>query len=312
MRLRQVLYGIAVSMLATVGLVAFGPLEPVAANPTPGIPPAIVLTPGEDAKYYEYSSFMIGESRTDPPDTCRSHPVFGLACDAHRLKLNRSTKAGTQNFVILELSWDYIEPPTVAVAVTAVSPAVVPDLDLLVYRTPTLALSPGLVGGQGINSPERVAFVANQNEYDVVIKIDTGIAQGYRLRAFMSDELFDKPFEALDEALKAAEEATPDAPPFEEEFTPPFEGFGGSADTSLAPLPETTPLTDRQIRNLGFGIDEQLGFNRIDLGGGQRRDVVAVGKDPSGIALVLALLVIPLAAAGAGTFWLRRRRQALI
>lgn len=311
MRLRQVVLGISVSVLATVTLVAVGPSPQAGANPTPGIKPDITLSPGGDPQYIEYKSTLVGMNRNETPDSCRTHPVFNHTCDALRLKLNLDPTPGADNFVILELSWAHVQLPNAAVVVTAVKGGVTPDLDLVVYKTPTSSLSSLMSGGQINDSPERVAFPATQSEYDLVIKCDTGMVQSYGIRAYMADTA-GAPFELLDDVFERTEDTTAPSE-FQEDFVPPAESIDfGSAVSELAPLPAATVLPDRQFAGTGFRITENFGNSTIDFGRSRTRDVVAVGKPPSGITLVVALLLVPVALAAAGTLWLRRRRQALI
>lgn len=315
MRLRQVFIGIAAAALATTGLVGLGPTSGAGANPTPGIPPDFVLEPDGPMITREIKSTTIGAPRNEPPDSCRNHPVFSNVCDAYRLKLNLSTNPEAQNFVVIFLEWQATQPPPVTAVLVALTPAPVPELDLVLYRTPTVAMPAALVGGQELNIPERVSFIAKQTEYDIVVKNDQGVSEGYTLRMFMSDEIFDSQFELLEEVKKRVDEApapTPPAPDSPASPSAPESPITVADPNELPPLRPIDDLgLDRRISGIGLGTTTNFDFGPQVLGQRAQR-VVSVAKEPSGLSLLLALLVLPLLGAGGGALWLRRRRQALI
>ncbi|HVE94235.1 MAG TPA: hypothetical protein VNB24_04895 [Acidimicrobiales bacterium] len=316
MRLRQVFAGIAVAGLSTAGLIGLGPTSGAGANPAPGIPPDFVLEPDGPMITREIKSTTIGAPRNESPENCRNHAVFKNVCDAYRLKLNLSTKPGAQNFVVIFLEYAQTTAPTLSLPLVAVTPGGVPELDLVLYRTATISMAPALVGGQDLNVPERVAFIANQSEYDIVVKNDQGVSEGYTLRMFMSDEIFDSQFELLEEVRKRIEEtpAPPAAPPAED-FTPPPSPSEEAVFADPNALPPLRPIDnlrlDSRINGIGLGTTTNFDFGPQVLGQRTQR-AVAVADAPSGVSLLLGLLVLPLVAAAGGAVWLRRRRQALI
>lgn len=311
MRFRQVLAGIAVAAVSTAGVVGLGPTSGAGANPTPGIPPDFVLEPNGPMITREIKSNTIGAPRNENPESCRNHPVFNNICDVYRLRLNLSTKPGAQNFVVIFLEFAATRRPEFQIPLLNTPDTNVPELDLVVYRSPFLALPAALVGGQDLNIPERVAFIATQPEYDLVVKNDQGVSNGYTLRMFMTDEIFESRFELLEEVQKRID--NPPAPTTPPADTPaPPENVVFDKPNSLPPLRPIDDLgLDTRINGIGL---PRANFDAgvPSLFGPRTQRVLSVADEPSGLSLVLALLVLPLAAAAGGTVWLRRRRQALI
>jgi len=316
MRLRQVLAGIAAVALSTAGLVAFGPTSSVGANPEPGIKPDFVLDPDGPMITREIKSTTIGAPVASAPANCRKDPVASNVCDAYRLKLNLSKDPDAENYVVIFLEYKEDRPPSVS-AVFSVSPGGVPELDLKVYSDPKTTLPSGVVGGVSLTNPERVAFVAEQSEYDLVVKNDQGVSEGYTLRMFMSDEIFDSQFELLDEVQQRVDDEAPaPAPPADNDFSSSPSTPSDVVVEDPNQLSSLRPINDlgldSRINGIGLGTTTNFDFGAQQVFGQRTQRAVSIADAPSGVSLLLLLLVLPMAVAVFGAFWLRRRRQALI
>ena len=307
-------------MVALVTLAVLAAPDMATADVDSKIPADSTLKPGQTFTYTSSESMLGSGELIYNPSQCRTHPAYSQTCDVFRIVLDRDLAPGALNFAFFSLEFEQVRPPAVAVGVAGLNPPPVNDLNVYVwdevghYLGADKATNPDDVapGGNGFGSPERGGFTANKRAYDIVVQAMTGVSNGYALRVTFSNERFTNPFESLDElSMSTPPPETPPAFSGSDTFTPPFSD-GLPDSLALAPLPATGALADRDIANIGFGITEQLGAVPIDLGGGQRRDVVAVGSAPSAILLLLALIVLPLVAAGGATFWLRRRRASLL
>jgi hypothetical protein len=274
----------------------------------PGIPADITLTPNQKPIKKLYNTVMVTSPRVfttsgQRPAECRSGPKE-LLCDVYRVKLNRNRSPDAYNFVVMTLEWDAGPViPAVAVAVTATGERQIPNLDMLVYDTPDHFIPTDDAGGDGLLEPEQVAFAGTQDEFDVVIQASEGTATSYTLSAKMSDEIFDKPFEFLDDLGNAAGDLTPAGGL--------YDGSGKGADNiptipglALAPIG-----VDDSISGIGLGTTES--FDAATLSQRATRNAAAISEPPSGLVLVLALIAIPAAILGGVVVVLRRRRALL-
>lgn len=239
------------------------------------------------------------------PDDCRNDPTKNALCDVYRIKLHRDPNPDALNFVVIELTWDATYTPDLALVAAGTSGLQVPNLDLIIWDTANHKLDREVVGGQESAMPERAAISATQDEYDVVVQLQDGVSTNYTIRAYLSNELFDKPFESLEQL---------DNPPADSPDTGVGDFFGdtpiGNDNTEIPGLDLAPINADPDIAGIGLGVDEQFNGNQIALGGATR-NTAAVSKPPSGIALVLALGVLPIALGVLLVGVLRRRRQAI-
>src|SRR5205085_7796873 len=103
------------------------------------------------------------------------------------------------NFVVVTLDWDVLaETPTIPVAVAGVGEVQIPHMVAFLYDSDAHVMDRTQVGGQESVSPQRLAFTATQDEYDLVVQVSLGAVTNYKLSAFMTDQIFGKPFELLD------------------------------------------------------------------------------------------------------------------
>ncbi|MEY2473180.1 MAG: hypothetical protein QOK28_2509 [Actinomycetota bacterium] len=276
-----------------------------ASAPTAGIHPDFVLTP-HDAPIRKSitSTLVVPTIAGQAPDSCRTDPTQDLVCDVYRIKLNRNLAKDAVNFVVITLNWDAVVTPDLSTPAAGLGGEQQPNLDMYVYDTATHILDG--TGGNLFSLPERAGFVAAQDEYDLTIQSKRGVAHGYQLEMFMTDELFAKPNELLDPVT---------GQPI---GTPPVDD--GSAFVGITPsTPGLVPQlalapveADSQIAGIGLDTTEQ--FDAADLqrlGGQALRNTAATGEPPSTAVLVLLLLVVPIAALGGGVVALRRRHNVL-
>lgn len=289
-------------------------LNSAGASPTPA-KADIVLSPGKQFKKV-INSPLVGETgapATFPlvswaPDDCRNDPTKNLLCDVYRVKLNRDKSKDAINFLVIELEWDAVYTPDLAVVAAGLSGIQEPNLDIMLWDTATHQLDREVVGGEDSGMPERAAVSAVQDEYDIVVQLSNGANTQYTLRAYLSNEVFDKPFESLDQLDKPADQSGSD----DGTGSGFFGGFNdGSVDPDLPALDLAPINPDADIAGIGLGVNEQFDSKQLSLGGAARNTAVT-RKAPSGFVLVLALAVLPLIAGVGVVGALRRRRHALI
>jgi hypothetical protein len=275
-----------------------------------GVKPDIVLSPDRRSFNAEYTSLLVNDlsPQADPavvptPDQCRDLPPLDVLCDVYRIKVVHDKTKGAQNFVQVIVDWDkQVSTPALALVAAGLGDADLPDIDLFLYENADTYVDYALVGGRSANVPERIVWEATQEEYDLVVRSGTGIVTGYSINARVSDEIFGKPFEVLEDLTTRTE--------------PPFQPPG---DNSVAPVPdavETPPLAlapidfDDQIAGIGLGTTEQFDREALDLDR-STRPIAANAKAPSALVLIVAMVLLPLAAAAGAVFVLRRRHALL-
>jgi hypothetical protein len=280
----------------------------------PIVTPDLALSPDDAAPFRKtYTSPVAFPTTGSPalypvvhwsPDDCRNNPAFDGICDVYRIKLNRNKTKDALNFVVIELSWQATALPDLALVAAGLGLGYFPDLDMFIWDRPDHAMAREAVGGQGDGYPERIGLRATQDEYDLVIQSGKGAVTGYTLSAFMTDEVFDKPFELLDPITGQPITKQPDgtfAP------TPLPDGSGAVPGLDLAPID-----VDDQIAGIGLGTTEQ--FDReeaLRLGQQALRNVSVNSDPPSTAVLVLALAVLPLAVLAGAVALMRRRHNVL-
>jgi hypothetical protein len=292
--------------------------QPVAsAAVSRGVKPDFVLSPHQAPITRSYTSALVNDPTTQAagttkftdtlvpipdPQKCRS-AAYDALCDVYRIKVNRNLSPAAFNQVIVECTWDGTKLPDLALVAAGLGLGYLPDLDLFVYDKPNTYLDYNDVGGRGLSIPERAAWEATQDEYDLVVRSSTGATSGYKLTLWMSDEIFTKPFEALDQDQLAPapsdhsnDEVLPIGAP-SIDTTPPA--------LALAPVD-----TDNQIAGVGLGTTEQF-ENQQALGPGTRT-IASQLKPPSTLALVAGMVGFPFVAGLAVVLVMRRRRQALV
>jgi hypothetical protein len=277
------------------------------------VTPDIILSPDQAPFVQTYTSALAGENGEPAlypvvhhkPDDCRNNPAYTALCDVYRIKLNRNRDKLAQNFVVIQLDWDATALPDLALVAAGLGGGTVPDLDIFVWDAPDHEVGREVAGGQGQSIPERAGFTATQDEYDIVIQSDVGPSSSYKMTAYLTDELFSKPFEILDPVTgKPAGTAPVDDGSL-------FAGIIPDHSTPIPPLALAPVDTDSQIAGIGLGTTEQFGASDFQLGGQALRNTAANTTPPSGLILVLALVLFPLAALGGGVFALRRRHSVL-
>ncbi|MEY2419755.1 MAG: hypothetical protein QOG90_2435, partial [Actinomycetota bacterium] len=167
--------------------------------PAGGVTPDIVLTPHAPPFTKQYTSVIAAGAPAVAffPDACRNQPGYQELCDVYRIKLNRNHAKDAINFVVIQLDWTPVVVPAQDLVAINLVGHPVPDLNMYVYDAPNHSLEG--IGGTSIeNVPERVGWVATQDEYDLVVQSAGGTGTSYKLSAFMTDEVFTKPFELVD------------------------------------------------------------------------------------------------------------------
>ncbi len=306
------------ALVATCGVISFAPIGASAAV-SKGVKPDFVLTPKSAPVSKTYTSVLVNDltvqaKGNDPavdeladevipnPDDCRT-PAYDLVCDVYRIKLNRNLDKEALNVVIIEMDWDGILLPDLVLVVAGLGIGYIPDIDMFLYANQKSYMELGEVGGRSVAIPERLGFTATQDEYDLVIRSSTGIATGYRLTAYMSDEMFGKQFEILDDVLTGPTEVTPDD---DSSVTTP-----GPPPLATTPPLELAPIdVDSAIGGIGLGVNEQFDSEALALSP-KTRTIAARAKPPSAFALVVAMLAAPSLIAAGLVAALRRRRNAL-
>ena len=267
------------------------------------VTPDIVLAPHKTFTH-SYDTVLVGQPALSVyPDGCRNQAEYDFVCDVYRIKLNRNLTKGALNFVVVTLYWDPVATiPGLPAVATATVERPVPDLNMYVYDAPQHAL-PG-VGGTHIDAvPERVGWTATQDEYDLVVQSSAGQGLQYKLTAFMSDELFDKPFELLDpltgqQLIQQPDGSLVPAGPGDSPLTPTI------PQLSLAPIDD-----DAQISGIGLGATEQFDADALRLGADALRNTSTVAKPPPDGLLWVSLVFVPGALLGIFLVLMRRRHQ---
>ncbi len=268
-----------------------------ASAPTPGVPHDFLLLPHAAPVEKEFSTTLLVPSVSAPlPDTCRTDPLQDTTCDVYRLKLNRNLGKDAVNFVVITLSWDPVETPDLSTPAAGLGGEQVPNLDMYLFDSPTHPVEG--TGGNLFLLPERAGFVAMQDEFDLVITTKRGPGVSYKISAFMTDEIFGKPFEFLDPVTGAIVTPGPDG-----ELRP----VEPSGRVEIPPLALAPVEIDQQIAGIGLGQTEQFDAEALRIGGQALRRTETTPDPPSGLLLVLALGVVPGGALGAGVFAVRRR-----
>jgi hypothetical protein len=298
------------ALVVACGAVFFVAAPDASANVTPGVVPDIVLSPSSRTFTKHYDSLLVNDltpqadaSVVPTPDQCRDLPPLDVFCDVYRIRIVRDVSKGAQNFVVLNVDWkSQAHTPALALAVAGLSDSDVPDIDLFLYKDADTYIDYAEVGGRGAIVPERIVWQATQDEYDLIVRAGTGVATEYRITAQLSNEVFSKPFEALDQSESAAA---------------PLPDLSSDQPGAVLPSPELAapalPLApidaDPQISQIGLGTNEQFGADALNLGNNTRA-VAAQSEPPSTLVLILAMVLFPLAAASGALVVLRRRRDA--
>lgn len=342
--MRRVLFAFVATLVAATSTFAHVSPASAAVPLNPAVKPDVVMKPGDTWVKVSKDVNVGDPALAHTPEDCRTAP-FELVCDVYRIKLKRNPAPDALNFVFFSLEFTPIATtPDLSAVAVGYPPVPVGDLDVTIYdeedhrlgedypggggdvgfvldtlaTTPLKPVSdllrPVLLGdeagdpndvppgGSSFNVPERGGFTAKKDTYDIVIAAANGPQTGYTLRVGFSDEEFTTPFEVLDPEVSGS--------------------FGSDVDdkspTVEAPtvvdstgLPEATIDPDADIANVGLGVNGRFEAPpTISVSGA--RNVAATPKAPSGVVLILGLLVAPVLGMGAVVAVMRRRRQALI
>jgi hypothetical protein len=282
-----------------------------AVGPTPLKVPDLLLRPGDPPIVKTVNSPMVGYTGQpgfyalvkQEPDACRTDPTKDILCDVYRIKLDRNRSPEATNFVLMSIDFASTKTPDLPVGVAGVSGLQNPNIDMFVWDSADHVMERGQVGGESDAAPERVAFTATQDEYDIVVQIANGANTTYSLSAFMSDEIFDKPFELLDPIT--GQPVTTPIPDGSGGFVSPVDG------TAIPPLALAPIDADDQIAGIGLGATEQFDSEQALRLGQSLRRTAAVSDPPSSAVLMLALVVAPFVLFAAGVVLMRRRHNVL-
>lgn len=243
---------------------------------------------------------------TFTPSQCRD-PIHDAVCDVYRIHINRNRAPDAENFMRADVAWDVsaTTPDLPAVAV-GVNGAQVPHIAMFVYDTDSHMLPREQVGGQDSIEPQKVAWTATQDEYDLVVQVTLGVVPSYKLTLKFSDETFNKPFELLDPLLGQPADSSGNYPDGSV-FTP------GQNDAAVPPLALAPIDDDSQISGIGLGTTQQFDQSQaLQLGREALRNTSVVSKPPSGVILWLSLVILPFGLLGFGIFYMRRRHTELV
>ena len=238
------------------------------------------------------------------PADCRS-PENANFCQVYRFKLNRNKTKGARNFVVVQIFWQAQKAPDLGLVALGLSLGYVPDIDAYVYDQPESHMSTGTVGGTGFGLPEKVQWTARQDEFDLEIQASTGLVSGYTIKAFMSDEIFDTPFELLDDTVDNAK-AAPGAYDDGNSTLAPDDLSALRGGLDLLPVG-----SDSDINKVGFGVDQKFGDQSQFAFGPQTRNIANI-KPPSAVILWLALVIAPGIIGAFVAVGLRRRRRSVL
>lgn len=284
-----------------------------AAGPSPA-PADLLLVPHQPPTVKNVSKPLVGYTGDPalypavlfPPDACRDDPTRDLVCDVFRIKLNRNASKDASNFVVLTLDWDVLlETPALPVALVGVGEAQIPHLVMFLYDSAAHVMDRVAVGGQESTAPQRLAFTASQDEYDLVIQASLGAVTSYKLTAFMTDQIFGKPFELLDPITGQPISTAPSSGADFDQFLPPAPGL---PPLGLAPID-----IDDQIAGIGLDTTQEFDVDEaIRLGQEALRNTAVTSDPPSGAVLLLVMLVIPFGLMAGGVVVMRRRHNVLI
>jgi hypothetical protein len=237
------------------------------------------------------------------PADCRTSEDDNF-CDVYRFKLNRTKTKGARNFVVVQIFWQATKIPDVALVALGLGLGYVPDIDAYLYDQPESHMSSGTVGGTGFGIPEKLQWTARQDEFDLEVQA-TGLVTGYTIKAFMTDELFDTPFELLDDTLDNTK-AAPGAFGDENGTLAPDDLSALRGGLDLLPVG-----SDSDINKVGFGVDQKFGDQSQFAFGPQTRNIANI-KPPSAVILWLALVVAPGVIGAFIAVALRRRRRSVL
>ena len=243
---------------------------------------------------------------TFTPSQCRD-PIHDAVCDVYRIHINRNRAPDAENFMRADVAWaiDASTPDLPAVAV-GLNGAQIPHMAMFVYDTDSHMLPRAQVGGQDSVEPQKVAWSATQDEYDLVVQVTLGVVPSYKLTLKYSDETFSKPFELLDPLTGVPVDSSGDYPDGSV-FTP------GQNDAAVPPLALAPITDDAQISGIGLGTTQQFDqAQALKLGREALRNTAVVSKPPSGIILWLSLVILPFGLLGFGVVYMRRRHTELV
>lgn len=335
-RVVSVLLGLLLVAAVCVGTSA-SPARAQEADPNAPIPldksikPDYVLNPGQSVTIVNTTP-LIGHFLTGDPQTCRGDIALGpyaaiealdpLACRVYRIKLNLDKSKEADNVVFIRADFDQIQLPSPNAVAAGLNPTPLNGIDVNVwnfqdhylgqnYEPPILFpsatgdINDPPTGASSFNAPEIGAFAARQDLYDITVFADLGVNQGFKLKLTYSNEIFEKPFEALDPTNTLAP-----LDDLSEDTTTGFDtGIVTPPDGGLAELPVDT---DSDIAGVGSGVSEQFDPSALIALDQATRNIAATAKEPSGLALVLGLVAAPAVLVAGFAFFLRRRRHALI
>lgn len=213
-------------------------------------------------------------------------------------------------FVQFQLTWDSQKVPD---ALEPSGERAVNDLDMFLYNDPIVpnagedqdgVISSGASGGE----PE-IAYLSIPNgNYSVVVVNFVGANTGYTLKLTWVSEAITTPFESV------APGYTP--PPPTESGSPPSVERPSTGTFDAAPLAapslEVAPIEPDTSFDSGFddtGSSDVLAAPpNVDF----KPASISKPRPPSGVALVLWMLVLPLAGVALGGAWLSRRSANLL
>lgn len=213
-------------------------------------------------------------------------------------------------FVQFQLSWD---SPMVPDALEPSGERALNDLDMYIYNDPIVptagedqdgAISRGASGGE----PE-IAYLSLPNgNYSVVIVNYVGANTGYTLKLTWVSESIGTPFESLAPGYTPPPSTQSGPPPV---VTPPSTGTF-DAPPLAAPSLEVAPIEPDTSFDSGFDSSSSIDVLAAPPNVEFRPASVSKPRPPSGLALVLWMLVLPLAGVALGGAWLSRRSANLL
>ncbi len=330
--MRRVLFATATLLAALgAGSVAFvGSPHIAAAADTPldpAVKPDAVLNVGQTV-VLKHTTPLVGSEFTYSPAECRGDtisPPFNvgnapLSCKSYRIAVNVDPDPKAYNVVLFQADFEQTQLPSLVAVAAGVNPPPLNGIDVYIYDTEDHYLgmnAPGILdpvtgpgdpsdldpGGSGFGVPERGGFQPKQKFYDIVVDAAPGVNQNFTLRFTLSNEIFKAPNEILEDpaAVFGNTDDSSSEPP--SSFTDvPLPG-----DSSGFELPPAEVLPDSDLAGVGLGVNEQFPQQGLALGG-NTRNISSNAAAPSGLALLLGMVLFPLAVT-VGFIVVARKRQ---
>lgn len=313
---------LCVALLAGAGVVAANTMTAGASDEG-----TVVLGPGETKTIVSTDVRAPSSLLSFTPAGCQGQAAE--ICDVYWLNLLIDDHPDAQNFVRATVSWETQRTPNLGAVAAGLNPVLLTDLDMYAYDLSDpeepAGLSSDEVGGNGIQTPERIGWLADFDKYALVVhNSGPNASLGYKLTISFSNERFTSPFEALDPATQSRARETferpvdrsggagaepPPAVP--DEFLPVGSGSDTFSGQGISNLGGNVVAPDTDFTGFRGGVDNALSGNVAQLAS-NRVPRVQIGESPPAIIVAFWLLLVPVLLLLAFAYWLRRRRPVAL